>query len=555
MKLVLAALLASISFSSANAANLEGLEAKLDAFVARHRTHPEMGVAVGVVEDGKLVFQKSYGLRDREKKLPVTADTLFAIGSCTKSFVALGAAMLHDEGKLGLDRPVRSVLPDFALADLQASQVATFTDLLTHRVGLPRHDLLWYVAPFGADELYARLPFLSMNRKPGFGFREGHQYNNLMYLVLGRAIGAASGGTWEAFTKERLLKPLGLASANFAVEESQRAADFAQPYAGAQLLPFRSLPQVAPAGAINASVADMARFVGFLQAGGATTDGKRLVSDDAFARLLKPESEGKIPEVGVTFQYGLGLFLNEVAGRKVAWHGGNIDGFSAHYSFLPGEKLGLVVLTNESAGMAFEFPWKLVRDGGEQKLLPYIVYEHLLGEQDRGLGLEDNRNLVTHLAAQMAALPRPPTEAVARAVTEATAAAATATETGTLSGTGSGAENSAEPGPATDSATGNSLLPSSRAQVLEDLGYGMLYLREQEGRLALDYYGTLLPLEPTLFHDLFHAPSLSEPGKLWTVRVERSGTEVLSVSVPLEPEVEPVVFVKRPAAPPSLLAP
>ena len=526
MKLVLAALLASISFSSADAANLEGLEAKLDAFVARHRTHPEMGVAVGVVEDGQLVFQKSYGLRDRERKLPVTADTLFAIGSCTKSFVALGAAMLHDEGKLGLDRPVRSVLPDFALADLQASQVATFTDLLTHRVGLPRHDLLWYVAPFGADELYARLPFLSMNRKPGFGFREGHQYNNLMYLVLGRAIGAASGTSWDAFTKERLFRPLGLATANFAVEESQRAADFAQPYAGAQLLPFRSLPQVAPAGAINASLADMARFVGFLQANGAAPGGTKLVSEESFARLLKPESEGRIPEVGVTFQYGLGLFLNEVAGRKVAWHGGNIDGFSAHYSFLPGEKLGLVVLTNESAGMAFEFPWKLVRDGGEQKLLPYIVYEHLLGEQDRGLGLEDNRNLVTHLAAQMAAKP------ILRA------------------------ENSTETGSVTDSETGNSLLlPSSRAQVLEDLGYGMLYLREQEGRLALDYYGTVLPLEPTLFHDLFHAPSLSEPGKLWTVRVERSGAEVLSVSVPLEPEVEPVVFVKRPAAPPSLLSP
>lgn len=526
MKLLLAVLLAVFSADFSFAANLEGLEAKLDAFVAKHRTHPEMGLALGVIEEGKLVFQKSYGMRDREKQLPVTADTLFAIGSCTKSFVALGAAMLHDEGKLQLDRPVRSVLPDFALADLEVSQVATFTDLLSHRVGLPRHDLLWYVGPFGADELYGRLPFLSMNRKPGFGFREGHQYNNLMYLVLGRAISSASGASWEEFTKERLLAPLGLATANFAVEESQRGMNFAQPYAGAQRLPFRSLPQVAPAGAINASMAEMARLVAFLQAGGVTPDGKKLVSDESFARLLRPESEGRIPEVGVTFRYGLGLFLNEVAGRKVAWHGGNIDGFSAHYSFVPGEKLGLVILTNESAGLAFEFPWKLVRDGAEQKLLPYLVYEHLLGEQDRGLGLEENRSLVTHLAADMAALPRLQTEVSTDSVT------GTATVTDQLL-----------------------LPPASRAQALEDLGYGLIYLREEAGRLALDYYGTLLPLEATLFHDLFHTPSLTQPGKLWTVRVERSGDEVLSVSVPFEPEVEPVVFVKRPAHIPSLLAP
>lgn len=515
MKLIFAAVLATFSahaFASAPlpslaSARLEGFEQRLDAFVEKHRTHPDMGLAIGVVEQGKLVFTKAYGLRDREKKLPVTADTLFAIGSCTKSFVSLGAAILQDEGKLGLDQPVRSVLPDFALSDLRVGIDATFTDLLTHRVGLPRHDLLWYHAPFDANELYARLPFLSLNRKPGKGFREGHQYNNLMYMVLGRAIAQAGGKPWQEFTKERILDPLGFSSANFAVEESQRAADFALPYAGAQLLPFKSLPQVAPAGAINASLRDMARWVAFFERGGVTEGGKRLVSEETFARLFKPESEEKIPEVGVEFRYGLGWFLNEVAGRKVYWHGGNIDGFSASVSFLPEEKLGLVILTNESNGSAFELPWKLVRDGTEQKLLPYQLYEHLLGEKERDLGLVQDNSLVSRL------------EPVARNPVLPTPEGWRALLASEVSGT-------------------------SRDRAFEDLGYGTIYLREQEGRLALDYYGTILPLEPTLFPDLFTTPSLERPGKNWEVRLERSGDQIVSVAVPFESEVEPIIFVR-----------
>jgi CubicO group peptidase (beta-lactamase class C family) len=518
MKLVLAALLSLATFSAqahAAAANLNGLEQRVDAFVEKHRPHPQTGITVGVVENGKLVFSKSYGLRDREKNLPVTPSTLFALGSCTKSFVALGAAMLHDSGKLSLDQPVRGLLPEFALADLRVGQEATFTDLLSHRVGLPRHDLLWYLSPFDSRELYQRLPYLSLNRKPGKGFREGHQYNNLMYMVLGQALEQASGESWQELTRLRIFQPLGMSRANFAVEESQREDDFAQPYSGASLLPFKALPQVAPAGAINASLEDTVRWLAFLQAGGVTEEGERLVSEASFARLLKPESEAAFPEVGVDFKYGLGFFLNEVAGRRVVWHAGNIDGFSAHVSWMPEEKLGLVVLTNESAGNAFQLPWKLVRDGSEQKLLPYVLYEHMLAANERGLGLVEDNSLVSRLesVSPVPAVPGPAatwnglTEALSQAAGEA---------------------------------------PAATESVYEDLGYGLIYLRRFDGRLALDYYGTLLPLEPTLFPDLFHTPALDRPGKRWEIRLEKAGDEVVSVSVPFEAEVDPIVFAKRP---------
>ena len=122
------------------------------------------GVAVGVVERGQLVFARGFGYRDVEKHLPVTPDTLFPLGSCSKAFTATAIALLADEGRIALDAPVRTYLPDFALADPVASATLTTRDLLTHRSGLPRHDLFWYQAPFSRDELYHRLRFLEPSR-------------------------------------------------------------------------------------------------------------------------------------------------------------------------------------------------------------------------------------------------------------------------------------------------------------------------------------------------------------------------------------------------------
>jgi len=495
-------LFASALFSlSAQAANLDGLEARIDAFITTRQSSPDTGVAVGIVENGKLIFFKGYGKRDKEKNLPVTESTLFAIGSCSKSFTSLGIAMLADEGKLNFDEPVRKILPDFMVSDVSVSEQATFVDLLTHRVGLPRHDLLWYLTDFSADELFERLPYLGFNRNPGKGFREGHQYNNLMYVVSGRAIETLSGKSWEEFTRERIFDKLGMNRAQFSVEESQKSENFALPYAGATLLPFKGLKNVGPAGAINASMGDAVKWVAFWQRGGVTESGERLVSEGKIERLFRRESSEKIPQVGVEFDYGLGWFLNEVAGKKVYWHAGNIDGFSAHISFLPGENLGLVVLTNESGGNVYQLPWKLVQNGNEQKLLPYLIYEHLLGAGDRGLGLLEDNQLVSYLAPLA---PQP------LSVKAPTAAFAT-------------------------------LL---KEIVFHDLGYGRLILREAEGSLALDYYGNVMPLTATLFPDVYQTPSLDSPGKTWEVRLQRAGEDLLSVSVPMELAVDPILFVR-----------
>lgn len=139
------------------------------------------GLALGIVKDGKLIYSKGYGFRDVEQKVPVDTDTLFAIGSISKSFTSLAFAMLNDEGKVDWDKPVRDYLPEFQLYDPVASERATPRDLFAHRTGLPRHDLVWYSSDFSRADMVSRLRYL----KPSKDFRSAYQYNNLTIMTMG----------------------------------------------------------------------------------------------------------------------------------------------------------------------------------------------------------------------------------------------------------------------------------------------------------------------------------------------------------------------------------
>ena len=161
VSLVPAAALARQAARAENPAALAGL----DEFVAAIQKDWKVpGVAVAVVKDGQVIHAKGYGYRDLEKKLPVTTQTVFAIGSITKSFTVTALGMLADEGKLDWDRPVREYLPEFRLYDAAASERMTPRDLVTHRSGLPRHDALWYNSGFSRREMVERLRYLEPSK-------------------------------------------------------------------------------------------------------------------------------------------------------------------------------------------------------------------------------------------------------------------------------------------------------------------------------------------------------------------------------------------------------
>jgi CubicO group peptidase (beta-lactamase class C family) len=308
------------------------------------------GVGVAVVKDGEVILAKGYGLRDREKKLPVTADTIFAIGSSSKAFAAASVAAMVDDGKLEWDKPVRDYLPEFKLKDDFASARTTARDLLCHRTGLPRHDLMWYNSTATREQMLGRLQYLEASKD----FRSYWQYQNLMYMTAGYLAGKAAGTSWEDVVRTRIFDRLGMKTANFSIDDTQTTADYALPYqekeGAVSLMEFRNITEVGPAGSINASVNEMTAWVKLQLAKGKFGD-QQVISEANMRQMQSPQmviSDPLWQEIygSELVSYGLGWFIHTFHGETMLQHGGNIDGFSAMVSFIPSRNVGSVVLTN-----------------------------------------------------------------------------------------------------------------------------------------------------------------------------------------------------------------
>jgi CubicO group peptidase (beta-lactamase class C family) len=356
-----AAVLASLFLASCSREPV--LSADYDALVQRLMTRDRIpGVAIGVVDGGHVVFARGFGWRDVERKLPVTPDTLFALGSCSKAFTATAVALLADEGRVSLDAPVRAVLPDFTLSDPRASSTLTTRDLLTHRSGLPRHDLFWYRAPFSRDELYRRLRFLEPVGPPHVQWR----YNSLMFVVAGRVVERVSGESWEQFVSERVLLPLGMKRTRLSPEAMESDADHAVPHSlsGARIPMLTKLDAIAPAGAVQSSANDLSRWLIFH-----ATRQPALLSDQMWRELHRPQAEmpaSPFAQVQQPF-YALGWVHESYRGHPLVAHTGAIDGFTVHLGFLPETGQGVVVLVNRDLAMP------------AVNALAFTAYDRLLG--------------------------------------------------------------------------------------------------------------------------------------------------------------------------------
>lgn len=344
--------------SSTNAAAaLEGFDALVDK-VREDWQVP--GLAIAIVKGGQVIYAKGFGSRDLDKKLPVSENTLFPIGSSTKAFTTFVLASLAEEGKFDWDKPVTTYLPSFRLFDRALTERMTGRDLVTHRSGLPRHDLVWYGAPnLPRTELVKRLPYLENNKD----LRETWQYNNLMFLTAGVVGETLTGKTWEQNVRDRILTPLGMSRSNFTIADMTKDADHSLGYREdedtfkVERMDFREIVNMGPAGSINSSVKEMANWVTLHLSDGQLAKsfpgpaaGTRLLKASALHDMHTPymtrgDGSPETPEI-VPVGYGLGWFVDVYRGHRVIHHGGNIDGFSAMVALLPQDDLGVVVLTN-----------------------------------------------------------------------------------------------------------------------------------------------------------------------------------------------------------------
>ena len=332
-------------------------------------------VAVLIVKNDLVIFSEGFGYRNVEKKLKVTPDTIFGIASVSKTFAALALGMLADDKKLDLDQPVRNYLPTFRMSDDYLTGHVTPRDMLSHRTGLPRHDLVWYDAGLTGEETTRRIRYL----QPSYGLRERFQYNNLMYQASGCLMRKLSGKTWEEFVKTRIFMPLGMKSSNFSIEELKKYPDYAFPYSlnpdfalpysmhidsvkkfpeklsdlDIKRIPFFKMTANGPAGAINSNLKDMAKWVRFHLAEG-KVGSKQLIARETLLQMHSPQMVIPLDSVfkfliydeTPTINYGLGWFILPYRGHYMVNHGGNVPGFTSLVSFMPKEKIGIVLLTN-----------------------------------------------------------------------------------------------------------------------------------------------------------------------------------------------------------------
>lgn len=308
------------------------------------------GVAIGVVVDGHLIYAKGFGYRDAEKKLSVTADTLFAIASCTKAFTSFAAGMLVDEGLLNWDQLVIDVLPEFRLYDQYATQNLTIRDLLTHRTGMPRHDFMWYNSTMTRAELVKRIRYL----EPSCNLRSRYQYGNLMYFTAGYAMEQITGKTWEEFVQEKILKPLDMHRTNFSVRKMEQDRDFSYPYIEkgneCNRMALRDISLCGPACSINSSVNELAHWVQ-MQLNGGTYKDRSLISLATLQEMHTPQViVPGAPEAQENYlkAYGIGWGISSYRCQYILSHDGASEGFTSVIGILPYQGVGVIVLSNRN---------------------------------------------------------------------------------------------------------------------------------------------------------------------------------------------------------------
>ena len=324
-----------------------------DAYVtAALATWKVPGTAIAIVRNDSVIYSKGYGVRELGKPDAVDDHTLFAIGSASKAFTAASIAMLVDQGKVKWDDPATKFLPDFELFDPYATRELSIRDILSHRSGLSRGDLMWYGSELDRDQILHRVRFL----QPSWSFRSQFGYQNLMYLAAGQVIAHVANTTWDDYVARSIFRPLGMTSTNTSTKLLAGLPDVASPHADiddtVRVIAWRNIDNIAPAGAINSNVVDMAQWVR-LQLGKGKFDGKQLISaaqvDEMHSphTIIKQDGAFRILFPGVNFfEYGMGWFLQDYRGKKVVHHGGNIDGMSALVAMIPEDNFGMVILTN-----------------------------------------------------------------------------------------------------------------------------------------------------------------------------------------------------------------
>lgn len=320
------------------------------------------GLSIAIVKDGQPVFHKAYGYLNRETKEPMKEEAVFAIASLSKAFTATAIGILVDEGKLKWNDKVSKYIEAFDLSDDYVASQMTVEDLMAHRSGFNTFDgdLLWYGTNYSREEIIRRFAHYPMT----YNFRSQYGYQNIMFIIAGEIVEKVSGKSWGEFITEKIFSPLEMKSTVSTVEELNQKHVMAMPHVKGKLDEIRSYNNSGGAAAINSNVMDLSNWLTMWL-------NKGVYKEDT---ILKKETYERITNLqtpidpsdfdrgnGIHFKgYGLGWFVMDYQGVKLAHHGGGLPGYISKIFFCPDLNLGAVILTNDESSLPASLMYHIV---------------------------------------------------------------------------------------------------------------------------------------------------------------------------------------------------
>lgn len=333
-------------------AELKTILADFDQYAAKAMADWKIpGMAIGIVQDGKLIFAKGFGVKTLGSHDPVTENTVFQIGSTSKAFTATLAAMLVDEGKFKWEDKVIDHVSDFAMYDPWVTREFQVVDLMAQHSGMPGYaaDSLYF---FGFDQSQIRQAI--RNIKPVASFRAKYAYQNGLWLTVSALIEKYIGKAWGEALKQRIFEPLGMANSSADMQSFLDAKDVSSMHAadGDKVI---ALPKnwefldwsytAGPAGAINSNVVDMAKWMIF-QMNNGKVNGTQLVSEENMQVIHSPKTIiGLGSKTHENIFYCLGWLYQEHSPYPMIWHNGGTL-MKTMVAYVPEQKIGIVVLSN-----------------------------------------------------------------------------------------------------------------------------------------------------------------------------------------------------------------
>ena len=339
--------------AAARTFDIRSFEAMAQQMVAGGRIP---GLAVAIVQNGRVLSARGYGVTDARGGQPVDAHTVFRLASLSKSFAGTMTGILVNDGLLRWDSRLVDFLPNFRLSQPTAAQQVTITDLLSHRVGLT-HNAYDRDLEANADfhTLTQKLATAPLKCAPG----QCYAYQNVAFSLVGDVVFAATGQFFSEAVARRIFKPLGMHDASYGLDGIEASARWARPHVrgGGGWVPLTPKPtyyRVAPAAGVNASISDMAQWL--LAQTGHRPD---VLPAPLLATLHAPVIATPGELRGSSWRrsrlnsasYGLGWRVYNYAGHDVVFHGGAVQGYRGAMALLPDRDLGIVILWNSESSL------------------------------------------------------------------------------------------------------------------------------------------------------------------------------------------------------------